>query len=112
MVTAKWRWRLRRVGEKPAKFDVQALKEKSIVANFDSELEQITSKSTNNAGGLYGRMARNVYAAMETALPKLEKKKGKVRERSDKTKDLFELRERVCAGLTKGSKGWLAARRK
>ena len=43
-------------------------------------------------------------------MPTVERKRGKVRDRSQRTKDLFEERISACAGLEEGSQEWWVVR--
>ena len=116
MVTAKIRHRLRKVVPRPQPFDFSKLKNKEDAEQFDSELtqhiQQYSGGYIGSSGGLYDRMITCVNNTIEKVVPRVVKKRGKVRERSERSKGLFVLRERVCEGLEKGSQKWRSTREK
>jgi hypothetical protein len=89
---------------------------KESAAQFDARLEHHLSVQQSNGqhgyeeGLGYHAVTAAVQTTIQEVVPTVERKRGKVRERSQRTKELFEARISACAGLKEGSQDWWAVR--
>jgi hypothetical protein len=104
-----WKGRLRKVKEKPKQLDFEALRIPPVAEKFDKVLQQRVDNRVNVRDSLeskYATMVKDVSDTIVEVVPEKERRRGKVRERSEKTIQLFEDRARECSKLEERSDTW------
>ena len=114
MVRMTVRQRLKRPFKAALKSDWLALQAEPGAKRYDEAVAAHMCKQQIAEETSLDEQLQLLYEGMTAglaALPPKDKVKGKVRERSDATKALFEAREKECAQLVQGSPQWIEMHR-